>query len=180
MSSSNLLFTDIGFEVVISEAGFPVDNVETRASSDARTSLDVVFAAAWYCKIGLGTSVPFWDIWLEELTLLPCAFEPGVFFFAREDLSNGKDCGDSAGMPVDIAFGSSITTFFVSSLALLNGNTLLDDVCDAKPGSTADWPFDTCRESEASSDVDFDEMFSFDTGFKLCPSFDFDGSKQII
>lgn len=181
MSLSNVLFLDIGLEVVpLPGAGLSVDNVETGASSDAGKSLDAMLAAAWFCKICFGTSIPFWEIWSEELTLVSGAFESEVFFFDSEDLPNDKDGGDSAGIPVDIAFGSSITTFFVSSLVLLNGNTLLDDVCDAETGSSADWPFDTCRESGASSDGDFDAMFSFDTSFKLWPSFDFDGSKQII
>lgn len=181
MSLSNVLFLDIGLEVVpLPGAGLSVDNVETGASSDAGTSLDDMFAAAWFSKICFGTSIPFWDIWSEKLTLLSGAFESEVFFFDSEDLSNDKDCGDSVAIPIGIAFGSSITSFSVSSLVLFNVNTLLDGMFDAETGSAAVWPIDTCRESEALSDVDLDAMFSFDTGFKIWPSFNFDWSKQNI
>lgn len=178
LSSSNGLFSDIGLEELsLPGAGLWVNNVETEASSDVGTSFGVEFAAAWYCKIGLETSVPFWEIWSEELTLLSGAFEPEVFFFDSEDEWNNKDCIDSAGIPVSISFESSITTSFIFSLVISNGDTLLDDVCDAKSGSAAVLSFDTCRESQASSDVDLDEMFSFDTGFKVWPLFDLGGSK---
>lgn len=164
MSSSNGLFSDIGLEELsLPGAGLSVDNVETGASLNAGTSFGVDFAAAWYCAMGLGTSVPFWDSWSEELALLSSAFEPEVFFIL-----------------VGIAFVSSITTFFVSSLVLSNGDTLIDDVCDAENRSAAALSFDTCCESGASSDVDSDAMFSFDTGFKLRPLFDLGGSKQMI
>lgn len=181
MSSSNGLFSDIGLEELsLPRAGLSVDNVETGASSDLGTSFRVEFAAAWYCNIGLETSVPFWDIWSEELTLLSGAFEPEVFFFDSEDEWNNKDCGDLAGMPVGISFESSTTTSFISSLVLFNGDTLLDDVWDAETGTAADLSNDTCCESEALCDVDLDAMFSFDTGFKLWPSFDLGGSIKII
>lgn len=180
MSSSKGLFLDIGLEELsLPGAELSVDTVETGASSNAGTSFGVDFAAAWYCAMGLGASVPFWDCWSEELALLSSAFEPEVFFFDSEDLSNNNDCGDTAGMPVGIAFGSSIATFFVSSLVLSNGDILVDDVCDAETRSAA-LSFDTGRESGATSDVDSDAMFSFDTGFKLRPLFDLDGSKQMI
>lgn len=181
VSSSNGLFSDIGLEELsLPRAGLSVDNVETGASSDVGTSFGVEFAAAWYCKIGLETSFPFWDIWSLELTLLSGVFEPEVFFFDSEEEWNNRYCGDSAGMPVGISFESSITTSFISSLVLFNGDTLLDDVCDAETGTAADLAFDTCCESEASVDVDLDAMFSFDTGFKLWPSFELDGSIKMI
>lgn len=179
MSSSNGLFSDIGLEELsLPGAGLSVDNVKTEALSDVGTSFGVEFA--WYCKIGLETSVPFWDIWSEELTLLSGAFEPEVFFFDSDDEWNNKDFGDSAGMPVGISFESSITTSFISSLVFFNGDTLLDDVCDAETGTAADLSFDTCCESVAPSDVDVDAIFSFDTGFKLWPSFDLGGSIKMI
>lgn len=179
VSLSNGMFLDIGLEVVpLPGAELSVDTVEPGASSNAGTSFGVDFAAAWYCAMGLGASVPFWDSWSEELALLSSAFEPEVFFFDSEDLSNTNDCGDTAGIPVGIAFGSSIATSFVSSLVLSNGDTLVDDVCDAETRSAAALSFDTCRESGA--DVDSDAMFSFDTGFKLRPLFDLSGSKQMI
>lgn len=163
MSSSNGLFLDIGLEELsLPGAGLSVDNVETEASSSAGTSFGVDFVAAWYCAMGLGASVPFWDSWSEELALLSSAFETEVFFIL-----------------VGIAFGSSIATFFVSSLVLSNGDTLTDDVCDSETGSAA-LSFDTCRESGASSEVDSDAMFSLDTGFKIRPLFDLGGSKKLI
>lgn len=183
MSSSNGLFSNMGAEErPLPGVELSVANVKTGASSDAGTSFGVDFAAAWFCKFGLKTSVPFWAILSEELTLLSGAFEPEVFSFdsADEDLSNIKDCCDSAGIPVGISFESSITTSFISSLVLFNGDRLLDDVCDAETGTAADLAFDTCCESEASGDVDLDAMFSFDTGFKLWPSFELDGSIKMI
>lgn len=130
VSSSNGLFSDIGLEELsLPGAGLSVDNVETGAKSNAGTSFGVDFAAAWYCAMGLGTSVQFWDSWSEELALLSSAFEPEVFFIL-----------------VGITFGSSIATFFVSSLVLSNGDTLIDDVCDSETGSAAALSFDTCRE----------------------------------
>lgn len=186
MSSSNGLFPDIGLEVVpLSRTGSSVDDVETWASSDAGTSFDVDFAADGYCKIGLGASVPFWNILSKEVTLLSGTFEPKVFLFDIEDegLSNDKDSGDSAEVPLGNALdrgGSSLTTFFVSFWVLLNGKPLVYGVCDAETVSAAALPFDTGRELGASIDIDLDVMFSFDTGFKLWPSFDLDESKQII
>lgn len=181
MSSSKGLFSDIGSEeLLLPGVEMSVPNVKAGAPSDVGTSFGVDFAAAWYCKFDLKTSVSFWEEKSEEPTLLSGAFEPDVFFFDSEDLSNNKDCGDTAGIPVGIVFGSSITTFFVSSLLLSNGDTLLDDVCDAVTGSAADFSFDTSRESGASSEVDLDEMLLFDTGFKLWPLFDLVVSVQMI
>lgn len=53
-------------------------------------------------------------------------------------------------------------------------------MCDAETGTAADLAFDTSCESETSVDVDLDAMFSFDTGFKLWPSFELDGSIKMI
>lgn len=101
VSLSNGLFSHNGWEELsLPGAGLSVDNVETGASSNAGTSFGVDFAAVWYCAMGLGTSVPFWDSCSEELALLSSAFEPEVFFFDSEDLSNNNDSGDTAGIPV--------------------------------------------------------------------------------
>lgn len=179
VSSSSGLFSDIGLEVVtLPEVGSSVDNVETWASSDAERSFNVDFAAAGYCEIGLEASVPFWEILSKEVTLLSGAFDPEVFFVGSEDedlsndededLSIGMDSGDSAGVGIALETGgSSLTTFFVSFLELLNEKPLFDDVCNAKTGSAAALQFDTGRKTGASSDGDLDAFSSFDNGFKL-------------